>query len=220
MSLSCRWCRARWWQVRPRSRSRGSAATCSSLGPAAGAPCPTTACPGPNLPRLAVWAYNDAAVAATPFSRECSGGALVVSCLHDIPAALAHLERVREQTGERAAQTGHGSSSTSGCLHRVADSATASPCIRLPRLAAAAPAGLSGLSAGTLHVVLTGEGEAVLVLTEEAHALLRQQNVDSYAPSGAAGWLLLDPVPRWGAFMHDRRPCRASPSSHASPCRL
>ncbi|PSC75189.1 acetyl-carboxylase 1-like [Micractinium conductrix] len=90
---------------------------------------------------LAVWAYGDAAMAATPATRECHGGALVVRCLHDIPAALAELERVREQTG------------------------------------------IAGLSAGTLHVVLTGEGEAALVMTEEAHAALRQQNVDAYAPS-------------------------------------
>ncbi|EFN59405.1 hypothetical protein CHLNCDRAFT_56737 [Chlorella variabilis] len=100
---------------------------------------------------VAVWAYDDAAVAATPFSRECHGGALIVRCLHDIPAALAHLERVRAQTG------------------------------------------LSGLSAGTLHVVLTGEGEAALVMSEEAHALLRQQNVDAYAPS-ASQQFELDPV--------------------------
>lgn len=52
--------------------------------------------------------------------------------------------------------------------------------------------GLSGLSPGTLHLVLTGEGEAALVLSEAAHQILRQQNVDGYAPSGAcratAGW--------------------------------
>ena len=43
---------------------------------------------------------------------------------------------------------------------------------------------MSGLSAGTLHVVLTGEGDAALTLTEDAHLILRQQNVDAYAPSG------------------------------------
>ena len=46
-------------------------------------------------------------------------------------------------------------------------------------------AGLTDLSPGTLHVVLTGEGEAALVLSEAAHQILRQQNVDGYAPSGA-----------------------------------
>lgn len=46
-----------------------------------------------------MWAYADAALAATPLSRECHGGALVVRCLHDLPAALAELERVRAQTG-------------------------------------------------------------------------------------------------------------------------
>ncbi|KAL4859471.1 Acetyl-CoA carboxylase 1 [Chlorella vulgaris] len=90
---------------------------------------------------VAVWAYDDAAVAATPFSRECHGGAVLVRCLHDLPAALAQLERVRAQTG------------------------------------------LSGLSPGTLHLMLTGEGEAALAMTEEAHALLRQQNVAAYEPS-------------------------------------
>jgi len=53
-----------------------------------------------------------------------------------------------------------------------------------PPTAAVPHAGLAGLSRGTLHVVLTGEGEAALVMTEEAHQLLRQQNVDAYAPSG------------------------------------
>lgn len=48
---------------------------------------------------VAVWAYDDAAVAATPYARECHGGALVVRCLHDIPSTLAELERVRAQTG-------------------------------------------------------------------------------------------------------------------------
>ena len=55
-------------------------------------------------------------------------------------------------------------------------------------------AGLSGLSPGTLHVVLTGEGEAALVLSEAAHKILRQQNVEGYAPSGAPvawGWRVL-----------------------------
>ncbi|PRW58200.1 acetyl- carboxylase 1-like isoform A [Chlorella sorokiniana] len=89
----------------------------------------------------AVWAFNDATVAATPFARECTGGALVVRCLHDLPAALTQLEQLRSQTG------------------------------------------LSDLSPGTLHVVLTGEGEAALVLSEAAHQILRQQNVEGYAPS-------------------------------------
>ncbi|KAL4426359.1 hypothetical protein ABPG77_004653 [Micractinium sp. CCAP 211/92] len=90
---------------------------------------------------VAVWAYADAALAATPLSRECHGGALVVRCLHDLPAALAELERVRAQTG------------------------------------------MSGLSPGTLHVVLTGEGDKALVLSDAAHRILRQQNVEAYAPS-------------------------------------
>lgn len=45
---------------------------------------------------------------------------------------------------------------------------------------------MSGLSAGTLHVVLAGEGEKALVMTDAAHRILRQQNVEAYAPSG--GW--------------------------------
>ena len=70
--------------------------------------CPDCACPPPCparfLPRLAlpcsaVWAYDDVALAATPFSRECHGGALIVRSLHDMPAALAELEHVRSQTG-------------------------------------------------------------------------------------------------------------------------
>lgn len=46
-----------------------------------------------------MWAFNDATVAATPFARECTGGALVVRCLHDLPAALTQLEQLRSQTG-------------------------------------------------------------------------------------------------------------------------
>ena len=49
---------------------------------------------------VAVWAFNDATVAATPLARECTGGALVVRCLHDVSAALAQLEQLRSQTGE------------------------------------------------------------------------------------------------------------------------
>ena len=51
------------------------------------------------LPCSAVWAYDDVALAATPFSRECHGGALIVRSLHAMPAALAELEHVRSQTG-------------------------------------------------------------------------------------------------------------------------
>lgn len=50
-------------------------------------------------PPTAVWAFNDATVAATPFARECTGGALVLRCLHDLPAALTQLEQLRSQTG-------------------------------------------------------------------------------------------------------------------------
>lgn len=44
---------------------------------------------------------------------------------------------------------------------------------------------MSGLSPGTLHVVLTGERDKALVLSDAAHRILRQQNVEAYAPSGA-----------------------------------
>ncbi|KAL4525084.1 hypothetical protein Ndes2526A_g07171 [Nannochloris sp. 'desiccata'] len=44
--------------------------------------------------------------------------------------------------------------------------------------------GLAGvLDKGTLHVVLTGQGETAFHLTQEAYALLKEVNVDGYAPS-------------------------------------
>jgi acetyl-CoA carboxylase/biotin carboxylase 1 len=49
---------------------------------------------------------------------------------------------------------------------------------------ARAQTGLAGLLAeGTLHVVLTGEGETAFHLTQDAYALLKEVNVDGYAPS-------------------------------------
>lgn len=87
-------------------------------------------------------------------------------------------------------------------------------CTRTPPL----PAGLSGLSAGTLHVVLTGEGEAALVMSEEAHALLRQQNVDAYAPSGGCGWLaVFGGVLRTVCVATRPQTALSPPSTHA-PC--
>jgi acetyl-CoA carboxylase/biotin carboxylase 1 len=53
----------------------------------------------PPRPLMAVWAYDDPATAATPLSRECHGGALLLRCLHDLPAALAQLVEARERMG-------------------------------------------------------------------------------------------------------------------------
>lgn len=44
-------------------------------------------------------------------------------------------------------------------------------------------AGMTGLQAGCLHVVLTGEGEDALVLTPEAAELARGVSVEGYSPS-------------------------------------
>lgn len=49
---------------------------------------------------------------------------------------------------------------------------------------ARAQTGLAGvLAAGTLHVVLTGQGETAFHLTQDAYYLLKEVNVDGYAPS-------------------------------------
>lgn len=75
------------------------------------------------------------------------------------------------------------------------------PCLFIPEVALfhspPVSPGLSGLSPGTLHVVLTGEGEAALVLSEAAHQILRQQNVDGYAPSGVFQTCCVWHAARW-----------------------
>ena len=46
-----------------------------------------------------MWAYDHPAVASTPHSRECQGGALIVRSLLDLPAALEQLVGVMAETG-------------------------------------------------------------------------------------------------------------------------
>ena len=46
-----------------------------------------------------MWAYDHPAVASTPHSRECQGGALIVRSLVDLPAALEQLVGVMGETG-------------------------------------------------------------------------------------------------------------------------
>lgn len=90
----------------------------------------------------AVWAYSDATTAGTKHATQCLGGAIVVRCLADLPAALRNLERARAKTGLDVA-----------------------------------------LAHGTLHVVLTGHGEAAIALSEDAYPLLKTVEIEGYAPS-------------------------------------
>lgn len=90
----------------------------------------------------AVWAFDSAATAGTPFSAECLGGAVLVPSLRAIPEALRHLESLRAGTGLN-----------------------------------------SKLSSGTLHVVLTSQGDGALALNPEAYEQLKLVDVDGYAPS-------------------------------------